>query len=281
MKKLLVISLLALAACNQQQGGEAVTVIEFDENGKAIARADAAPAPGFSEDLVPPKAAYDACEVVTFEKVALTHCVADPKLHRIATALAPKGGAPYRTMKALSEGIDGENVAFAVNAGMFDGEGKPIGYYVERGNRLKELNRADGPGNFHMKPNGVFYGSGSAWSVKTSDNFFSTVGTRPEFGTQSGPMLVVDGKLHPEITENGPSKAIRNGVGVDKDGRAHFVISNSPLSFGQLARYFRDELKTPNALFLDGNISALWNPVSGRLDAGVKIGPMLVVSRKE
>ena len=40
-------------------------------------------------------------------------------------------------------------------------------------------------------------------------------------------------------------------------GRAHFVISEGPVSFGKLARYFRDVLKMPNALYLDGSVSEL------------------------
>ena len=93
-------------------------------------------------------------------------------------------------------------------------------------------------------------------------------------------MLVIGGKLHPEITQDGPSRAIRNGVGVDAQGRAHFVISQTPMSFGKLARFYRDVLKTPNALYLDGSVSALWDPASGRMDGGVPIGPIIVVEAK-
>ena len=281
MKRVLLLATLALSACTQEPEGKAVTVIEFGENGETTIRQTGAEQTEPAEEVAAKSDQDDACEIVTFEQVALTHCVADPAKNRITTALGPEGDAPYRSLAAYSNTVDKADVAFAMNAGMYDGEGKPIGYYVEESNRAKELNQADGPGNFHMKPNGVFYGTGGSWQVKTADEFYRTVGTRPEFGTQSGPMLVVDGKLHPEITDNGPSKAIRNGVGVDKAGRAHFVISNSPLSFGQLARYFRDELKTPNALFLDGNVSSLWNPASGRLDKGVPIGPLIVVTRKQ
>ena len=83
------------------------------------------------------------------------------------------------------------------------------------------------------------------------------------------------------ITADGPSRLIRNAVGVDEKGRAHFVISNAPLSFGKLARFFRDELNTPNALFLDGSVSALWNPATGRTNGGAAIGPILVVEKKD
>lgn len=232
-------------------------------------------------DAAPSRQSF--CRQVTFEKVSLTHCIADPAKHRITTDLGNDGGDNYRSLANLAggRGADASLVAFAVNGGMYDGEGDPIGYYVENGKRLEELNRNEGPGNFHLMPNGVFFGTNGKWQIRTSDDFYANVGDRPSFGTQSGPMLVIDGKLHPEISQDGPSKAIRNGVGIDEQGRAHFVISNAPLSFGVLARYFRDEIKSPDALFLDGNVSALWDPAGDRLDTGAPLGPLIVVEMKE
>jgi uncharacterized protein YigE (DUF2233 family) len=92
-------------------------------------------------------------------------------------------------------------------------------------------------------------------------------------------MLVIDGKLHPKIDPDGESKKLRNGVGVDRQGRAHFVISDEPVSFGKLARYFRDALNCPNALFLDGSVSSLWDPEHGRVDGGPPLGPLIVVEK--
>lgn len=195
--------------------------------------------------------------------------------------LGPDGGPPYRSLAEFAKQRSADKVAFAMNAGMFDDDGKPIGYYVENSERLKELNTADGEGNFHMKPNGVFYGAGGQWHVKTAEDFLANVKDRPEFGTQSGPMLVIDGKLHPEVTADGPSRLVRNAVGVDEQGRAHFVISNAPVSFGKIARFYRDELKVRNALYLDGTVSVLWNPATDRLDTGAPIGPILVVEKRD
>lgn len=272
MRPVIFLPLLALAACGQEQAGEPVMRTEI---GSGTAQASPSPAP------TPTIAS--ACRRVTFEGATLEHCIADPAKHRITTALGPKDGAPYRSLAQLAAGrpANAAPVAFAMNAGMFDEEGKPIGYYVEGGVRTKELNRNDGSGNFHLKPNGVFFGTGSKWQVRTSEDFYANVGDRPEFGTQSGPMLVIDGKIHPEITENGPSRTTRNGVGVDAQGRAHFVISAGPVSFGLLARYFRDEANTRNALYLDGSVSSLWDPTRERMDGGAPIGPLIVVETKE
>jgi len=259
---------LLLVGCEQQPAGEPVMRTEIGKG---------------SQEMTAARKARSDCEVAIFEEVPLTHCIADPEKHQIRTALNAADGTPYRSLRAYAKSLGNDvlGIAFAVNAGMFDGQGKPVGYYVEDSERLVELNRNDGPGNFHMKPNGVFYGSDDKWQIKTADSFYSTVGDRPKFGTQSGPMLVINGQLHPGIQDDGPSKAVRNGVGIDAAGRAHFVISEGPLSFGQFARYFRDELKTPNALFLDGGVSALWDPQTERLDPSPALGPLIVVSTKE
>jgi prepilin-type processing-associated H-X9-DG protein len=58
------------------------------------------------------------------------------------------------------------------------------------------------------------------------------------------------------------------------------VISEAPVSFGKLARYFRERLETPNALFLDGSVSQLWDPARGRMDSGPELGPLIVVENR-
>lgn len=222
------------------------------------------------------------CESTTFEGTALTHCTATPGRHTIHTVLGPDGGAPYRSLSQLAVNRPNKSheVAFATNGGMFDDQGQPIGYYVENGTRLHKLNRNEGYGNFHLLPNGVFYGQADgSWAVRSSAEFAAKVSKRPDFGTQSGPMLVIGGKLHSRIDPNGESRKLRNGVGVDANGRAHFVISDEPISFGRLARYFRDTLHCPNALFLDGSVSSLWDPQHGRVDGGPPLGPLIVVEK--
>ncbi len=266
--------LFSLAACGEQPAGKPVTVIELGPDGASTVAVEEEPQPAIQP--------AGACESVVFEEVPLTHCVADPAEHRIVTDLGSDDGAPYRSLAILagSRGAEASEIAFAMNGGMFDDEGDPIGYYVENGERVKELNRAEGSGNFHMLPNGVFFGSDGKWEIRTSDDFYANVSERPQFGTQSGPMLLIDSELHPEISEDGPSENVRNGVGIDADGRAHFVISGAPLSFGKLARYFRDVLRTPNALYLDGSVSAMWDPARERLDSGAQLGPLIVVEKK-
>ena len=248
--------LAALAACSQQAEEESVRTL-----------ADQGPPP---------------CQPVVFEETPLTHCTADPRRHRTITVLGREDGDPYRSLKAMADDRPGDApaVAFAMNGGMFDEDGRPVGYYVSSRRRLTVLNQNEGPGNFHLKPNGVFFGSGEEWRVLDSETFAAEVTQRPEFATQSGPMLVIEGELHEAFEPDGESVRIRNGVGVDDAGRAHFVISEEPVSFGKFARYFRDVAKTPNALFLDGSVSALWDPANNRMDARGPLGPLIVVEKR-
>jgi len=94
--------------------------------------------------------------------------------------------------------------------------------------------------------------------------------------TQSGPMLVIDGALHPRFLAESTSLNIRNGVGVDATGtRAYFAISNDMVNFHQFGRFFRDYLGVANALYLDGRVSRLYAPDYGRNDFGFWLGPIL------
>lgn len=226
------------------------------------------------------------CEPLVFEQTPFTHCTAQPQRHFIGTDLAPEGETtPYRSLDNYrrDSGKAAKDVVLVMNGGMFDGEGMPIGYYVEDGRRLVVLNQNDGPGNFHMMPNGVFFGetADGPWHVWDTDRFAENVEGRPNFATQSGPMLVINGELHPRIDPDGISRKTRNAVGVDDAGRAHFIISEAPVSFGKLARLYRDVLRVENAVFLDGSVSQIWDPANARMDRGPQIGPLLVVGQRE
>jgi uncharacterized protein YigE (DUF2233 family) len=58
---------------------------------------------------------------------------------------------------------------------------------------------------------------------------------------------------------------------------AFFVISDAPVSFGRLARFLRDGLGCPDALYLDGAVSSLWAPALHREDSASGLGTFVVV----
>lgn len=279
---------LLLAACSEPQAGEPVVTVSLDD--PAGAQEDAGeivPAPELANAPDMAAAGPSACSLARFESVEFTHCIADPQSHTINVVYGPGDqSSAYGSLAAFAQSAEvraeaeAGTIAFAMNGGAFSDDLAPRGYLVSSGERLAELDREAGDGNFYLKPNGVFFGTAGEWRVVTTAQFFASVRDRPQFGTQSGPMLLVDGKLADAISADGSSRAVRNGVGVDTAGKAHFVIANAPVSFGQLARYLRDQAKARNALFLDANSSALWDPASGRLDPG-RTGPIVLVSRKE
>lgn len=233
-----------------------------------------APQPG-AGDLLP--AGPSACERITFEGGRFTACRYRRGDDRIALFLDP-GGRPLRSLAALGThlGPRAAGLRFAMNAGMYDRHGRPIGLYVEDGQQRRAINRRDGPGNFHLQPNGVFTVTvDGRVAVVASADYRPTADIR--WATQSGPMLVIDGALHPRFSPDGQSLNIRNGVGAADADTAWFAISEEPVSFGRFARLFRDRLGCANALFLDGTVSSLWDRPAHRQDAYSSLGPMVAV----
>ena len=220
------------------------------------------------------------CESRNFEGSRFTVCSVPDG--RVEIRTAGGDGRPYRSFSALEAALGerSDEIAFAMNAGMFDEEGRAIGLLVEEGKELHPVNRRDGFGNFHMKPNGVFLvrRDGSAEVVASEDHEHSS---DILFASQSGPMLVIDGKLHPRFEPDGQSRHFRNGVGIGADGAALFAISEEPVSFGKFARFYRDALKTEDALYFDGSVSSLWDPANGRRDMHAPLGPIVVAFKQQ
>jgi uncharacterized protein YigE (DUF2233 family) len=231
--------------------------------------------PSAGAESVPPQS---ACSQRMFDGSRFTVC--DPGNGRIELVAAARGEPVVRQFADLETrlGPRAPQVAFAMNAGMYGEDGRPIGLAIVESREVRAINRRQGGGNFHLMPNGVFQVSRDGRAeVLTSAKWRPAPDIR--LATQSGPMLVVDGKLHPAFDHDGSSRHIRNGVGIAPDGRARFVISDGPVSLGKFARFFRDALKCRNALFFDGAVSALWDPASYRRDVTEPLGPMVVVFR--
>jgi uncharacterized protein YigE (DUF2233 family) len=168
-------------------------------------------------------------------------------------------GQPYKTFQRLETELSKGNqrVLAVMNAGIFDTSLRPLGLHVQQGRVLHDLNaRQRGYGNFYLQPNGVFMiGPDGARVLPTSA--YQREQPRVLEATQSGPMLVVNGQLHPAFRQGSQNQIVRNGVGVESGTRVHLVLAVDPVNFYDFARFMRDGLKCPNALYLDGNISSL------------------------
>lgn len=217
---------------------------------------------------------------MTFDGASFTVCEADPKVDEIRLFLRGDDGAPLGSFENVEALIAPDRLAWAMNAGMYHSDRRPVGLYIENREQEMSLVTREGPGNFGLLPNGVLCLLPGKARVIESRRFAETP---PDcaFATQSGPMLVIDGALHPRFLESSESVYVRNGVGVTNDGALVAAISNERVNFHLFARLFRDGLSAPNALFLDGNISRLFAPGLKRSDIGFPMGPMLGVASNE
>lgn len=226
------------------------------------------------------------CAPTEFEGARYTVCHAEPA----ALELHWRDGEdrPYRKFDVLAAALEaqGRPLRFAINAGMYDTDFRPIGLYVEDGQRRVKLNTTEAsPGqkpipNFYKKPNGVFFISGDTAAIATTEDYLAA-GPEPRLATQSGPLLVIAGKLHPALIPNSTDRTRRSGVGVCGKGEVIFAISDAGVNFYDFARLFRDELGCAYALFLDGGRGVgLYDPELGRNDVSWHggYGPMLAVA---
>lgn len=219
------------------------------------------------------------CATINHEDQIYTVCRVEPKSSEIRLFLQDEAGDVFGSFNAVNTHLDetGVTLLFAMNAGMYHDDRSPVGGYGENSVGLSAINTNKGPSNFHMLPNGVFWiDEASQAFIGTTQNFQKNGKNVRDF-TQSGPMLVIDGKLHPKFNAGSESRKIRNGVGKTRGGDIVFVKSDRPVNFYDFASFFKDHLKTDNALYLDGVISRLYAPNLGRHDLGRKMGPIVGV----
>lgn len=228
-------------------------------------------------------AGENPCAEVQEGGAAYTMCDFDARKSDIRLFLRNETGEAYGDFSRLARALadKGETLVFAMNAGMYAEDRAPVGLYVENGRTLNAAKTHAGPGNFHMKPNGVFWIDGSRAGVTETTRFLKGR-QRAQFATQSGPMLVIGGRIHPRIHEDGMSQKFRNGVCVQDGHVVRFAISNQPVSFFAFARLFRDRLHCTDALFLDGgSASGLYAPSLSRHDRFMPaMGPIVGVAEK-
>lgn len=223
---------------------------------------------------------HSPCRDVTYLSTSYTVCTVDLTTDRIGLFLYNDAGTPYGQFSSLDRMLldTGKQLGFAMNAGMYHEDRAPVGHYIENGTELQTVIPNAGPGNFGLLPNGVLC------IRKNRADVFETLrylDEKPDciHATQSGPMLVIDGALHPRFLPDSDSYYIRNGVGTSADGKtAAFVISNVSVTFHAFASFFRDYLKLTQALYFDGNISRLYAPNLDRSDFGfTTLGPIIGV----
>ncbi len=87
----------------------------------------------------------------------------------------------------------GKRLGFAMNAGMFHPDYRPVGLLVIDGQEISAINRDAGAGNFFLQPNGVLLVDGAARVLATGEYR----GLKPQFATQSGPCWFTAARYRP------------------------------------------------------------------------------------
>lgn len=169
----------------------------------------------------------------------------------------------------------GDSLRFASNGGMYTPKLGPQGLYIEAGKTLEKIDKEDGSGNFYMKPNGVFLINEAGAKVIETTKYSRHSPTL--FATQSGPMLLIDGAIHPAFNEGSKNLNVRNGVGIADDGAVVFAISNERVNFYDFASLFKEKYGCQNALYLDGVVSKCHLPELQRSDKGGNFGVIIGV----
>lgn len=190
-----------------------------------------------------------------------------------------KGGL-YRNINILKLDLEsaGKELVFAMNAGMYQENGTPLGLYIEDCKQLKRLNNVEEAfGNFYLQPNGVFYLKNDGLYVVKQRKDIDGL-EEMKYATQSGPMLLIDGEYHLAFNADSKNLNIRNGVGILPNGNPLFVMSKVPVTFYELADFFKSK-GCENALYLDGFVSRMYCPKAGVEQLGGNFGVMIQVSR--
>jgi uncharacterized protein YigE (DUF2233 family) len=200
----------------------------------------------------------------------------NPKKQNISFYYQNEQKENFKSLSNLQQWLEKntKKLIFATNGGMFKKDHAPQGLFIENYNCLYPIDTLTASGNFYLKPNGVFYLTrNNNAHITTSAKFRSDPNIK--YATQSGPMLLIDGKIHTAFTKGSSNVNIRNGVGILPNKEVVFVMSREAINFYDFAEYFKN-LGCTDALYLDGFVSRTycpqknWTQIDG--DFGVIIG---------
>jgi uncharacterized protein YigE (DUF2233 family) len=218
------------------------------------------------------------CRTDNREKHSFVVCEFDLRHYELKLLWKKPDGEVYGSLWNIPHGdqSNGGSLVFATNGGMYRPDRSPVGLYIENGRKLIDADTASGSGNFYLKPNGIFFVGGNAAGILETSRFLHEH-PHADIATQSGPMLVIGGRVHPRFLPDATSEKIRNGVGISDAKNVVFAISDEPVTFMEFAKFFRDQLHCPDALYLDGSISSIYAPSVQRADYLWPLGPIIAV----
>ena len=167
----------------------------------------------------------------------------------------------YVTHNKLIDSISTEDF-FITTASIVDSNCLPIGLYVYNKQVIKNIETADGNGNFFLKPNGALLITDNDVIVcQTSEiNNHQNI----KYGIQSGPMLIINSQIHPKFNSNSNNKHIRSAVGKYKNKNGEdfivFAISQEEVTFFEMAQFFNKQYNCSDALCIESEGSVMSIP---------------------
>lgn len=205
----------------------------------------------------------------------------DPAVQELRFYWKDESGQPLGSIQRLKDLVAKEHrkLVFATNGGMFKPDQSPVGLFIMQQVIESPLDTSSGKGNFYLKPNGVLYitKEGKAGiSVTPAFKYSKQI----KYATQSGPMLLIDGDIHPAFKEGSANVNVRNGVGLLPDGKLVFAMSKSGINFYKFADYFKG-LGCKQALYLDGFVSRTYLPAQHWVQTDGNFGVMIGVTEPE
>jgi uncharacterized protein YigE (DUF2233 family) len=227
------------------------------------------------------------CAPFEFQSIRATVCHVDTRLQRLRLFHSDEKGRALKFFSGVNRLLKAhdEHLVFAMNAGMYHSDYSAVGLLVIDGEQIQPLNLDSAEGNFFLKPNGVFLVADSGARIVESSCYplvskgvSKGVNEGVRIATQSGPLLVLDGALHPAFREDSTSRFVRNGVGILSRHEVVFAISEQPVTFYEFAVLFRNGLGCRDALFLDATVSSLYSSNLERRDVRASLGPIIGVT---
>lgn len=204
--------------------------------------------------------------------------------------LNPKSGMHLSSLGAVKNLLETQSMLplMITNAGMYTADENPEGLFVSENNKsFFELDTggARTNANFYLKPNGVFYldklNTPHIDTTESVQRLSPAAIKQWKAATQSGPMLVINGKIHRAFIQGSKNLKIRSGVGVmPSKSKVVFAITINESNFYDFATFFKDVFQCPNALFLDGAISKMYLSDLHPKELEGNFGPMISVSKK-
>ena len=192
---------------------------------------------------------------------------------------APQPHTLARTAQWVVE--QGRTPVYATNAGIYTTERRPLGLHIEAGRVYRPVNRSSGSGNFYLKPNGVFFVGAGGAGLRTTEEIPVPL-PKWSMATQSGPILVRHGQIHPRFLPQSHSRKARSWIGVRDAEHVVIAVSLDRVRFYDAATFARDRMGCSDALYLDGTISEYWLPERASVEGDPQgYGAVLVVSTSD